>query len=124
MTEGEPQVPMLPCPFCNWTAPSFQHIRDGASLECRNRTCGASVRAFNPNAIAKCAVNWNTRTTEAASTSRIRELTEALEAIEGKSRLGGDCLGNSGPAFESCQRAFYMLADIARTTLANKEQAL
>jgi hypothetical protein len=45
-------------------------------------------------------------------------LRDALEQLEGKARLGGDCLGNSPPNFKSCQQSFYLLADLARAALA------
>jgi hypothetical protein len=52
-----------------------------------------------------------------ALAERVGVLEEALSQLEGKARLGGDCLGNSPPNFEPCQRSFYMLADIARAAL-------
>ena len=120
MTDGGVQVTLLPCPFCNWTGPSFQHIRDGASLECRNRTCGASVRAFNPNAIAKCEVNWNARATASASTSRIRELLAVCEAVVESSRSGADTIGF---LIDLHRIAGLATAALARAALENKEPA-
>jgi hypothetical protein len=58
-----------------------------------------------------------------ALAERVGVLEEALSQLEGKARLGGDCLGNSPPNFEPCQRSFYMLADIARAALTPKASA-
>ncbi len=48
--------------------------------------------------------------------ARVAELEGALTQLECKARLGGDCLGNTGPRVRA-QRAFYLLADLARAAL-------
>lgn len=47
------------CPFCASLRIKAHYIRDGQSLGCRD--CGASVRAYNPNAVDKCIELWNRR---------------------------------------------------------------
>ena len=53
--------------------------------------------------------------------AKLERVTEALQQVGGKARLGGDCLGNSPPEFASCQRSFYLLADLCDAALSNKE---
>lgn len=48
------------CPFCASDVIKAHYIRDGQSLGCSG--CGASVRAYNPNAGDKCIELWNRRT--------------------------------------------------------------
>lgn len=57
-----------PCPFCGADGVSqikAHYIRDGQSLGCTQ--CGASVRAYNPNAGDKCIELWNRRDGEMAT---------------------------------------------------------
>jgi hypothetical protein len=82
------------------------NMRDGEGLVF---TYLAVQEAFEPFARAYVAL-----------AERVGVLEEALSQLEGKARLGGDCLGNSPPNFEPCQRSFYMLADIARAALTPK----
>jgi len=50
---------LLPCPFCGCTHIENYHIRDGRAVGCTG--CGASVRAFNPNAFMQASAKWNRR---------------------------------------------------------------
>ncbi len=85
MTTNTPPVEvtaLLPCPFCGAQPQSKGvAIRDGETISCRNLNCMAGVAAFHPDAAAKCRTRWNTRTPEAITADRVRELTEALERI-------------------------------------------
>ena len=49
----------LQCPFCGSGRIEHRHIRDGRAVVCRD--CGASVRAFNPDALAVATAKWNRR---------------------------------------------------------------
>jgi hypothetical protein len=49
---------MNPCPFCGSRKVRSIFIRDGRAIACG---CGASVRAFQPDAERKAREAWNVR---------------------------------------------------------------
>lgn len=61
---------LLPCPFCGGINIEDSYIRDGRSVSCK--TCGASVRAFQPNALAEARARWNTRAESEIASLRAR----------------------------------------------------
>jgi Lar family restriction alleviation protein len=50
---------LLPCPFCGGERVDGMFTRDGWSVGCLD--CGASVRAYHPDAHTRAASKWNTR---------------------------------------------------------------
>lgn len=80
---------LKPCPFCGNAIIRDYHVRDGRAVHCVK--CGASMTAFNPDALKEAAKAWNTRTPYlAAEDIALRErearLVEALRGIK------ADCL--------------------------------
>jgi hypothetical protein len=73
---------LLPCPFCGAGADRIGggHIRDGHSFGCVE--CGASVHAYNPNAVSKCHALWNTRPKTPASPEPDAEVSENAKLRE------------------------------------------
>lgn len=57
-------------------------------------------------------------TPDPSTAEKLKLAKDALEQVGSKAKLGGDCLGNSGPKFEPTQRAFYLLADLCHSAIA------
>lgn len=75
---------LKPCPFCGNAIIRDYHVRDGRAVHCVK--CGASMTAFNPDALKEAAKAWNTRTPYlAAEDIALREqnarMVEALKRI-------------------------------------------
>lgn len=76
---------MKPCPFCGGDEIRDLHIRDGRSVGCA--TCGASVCAFNPDALHFAEAKWNTR--PAIDDAMVEQALDAWDNVyEAEIRLG------------------------------------
>lgn len=58
------------------------------------------------------------QTLEWQAAAALEAARDDLRQIGSKAKLGGDALGNSGPEFKSCQRAFYLLAEMCAEALS------